>query len=657
MAESDPRTRAAQQQTIDAKEKVRTILQSIARVILADRRAVALATAKGEVLLSNAAAKKIVLGQADILDRLDWPSICASSKRSGSTPIRWNVLSHDFEGEVIHVPLGAIDSYMIRLAQSDLDLSLLRHRARAAALMRVAHDLRTPIQSLLASANALIEKSDGLQSSAEAAQLRRAAELALDHISTVLQVIRGEKPLSESEMDEDFRITDELRSIVALIKPIAATRNTEIEFQIDAPSGLMLHGPLRYVRALFQNLIDNSVNHGGGRVSISLTCKLISDLVEEEQQGAENWCVEFRICDEGGGLPAPQKTRLARALGDLVTLTAAEDAPPPLAIESKRPSAGLNVMANALKQLGGVLEVHDRGPDGGIADGGPDQRLIGTIFVARFSLQNAPDFSAGPAVTQHGGLLAGKHILLVEDSPASRDWLCHVLQSEGAEVHAAGSGPEALALLSRNDQIKQIDLMLSDVTLPRMSGIELAARLTKGDPAAPKKWSAKIVGLTAHADDQIRAACLAAGMTCVLEKPIKPQLLTRILSEILGGSYQKPPVDEKDQAAESIFSHQILDDLIRQLGLERTKSFIHRAIGEARHILDELERDGVGPDTGRRLHAATGACGLTGLQSVEKRLRRIEVEVNTGKTPTPQLLGELRAALEESESAVNERAG
>src|SRR5690606_2597562 len=100
---------------------------------------------------------------------------------------------------------------------------------------------------------------------------------------------------------------------------------------------------------------------------------------------------------------------------------------------------------------------------------------------------NAPDFSTGPAVTQHGGLLAGKHILLVEDSPASRDWLCHVLQSEGAEVHAAGSGPEALALLSRNDQIKQIDLMLSDVTLPRMSGIELAARLTKGDPAAPKK--------------------------------------------------------------------------------------------------------------------------------------------------------------------------
>lgn len=657
MAESDQQTRATHQQSIDAKEKVRTILQSIARVILADRRAVALATAKGEVLLSNAAAKKIVLTQAEILDRLDWPSICASSKRSGSTPIRWNVLSHDFEGEVIHVPLGAIDSYMIRLAQSDLDLSLLRHRARAAALMRVAHDLRTPIQSLLASANALIEKSDGLQSSTEAAQLRRAAELALDHISTVLQVIRGEKPLSESEMDEDFRIADELRSIVDLIEPIAATRNTEIKLQIDAPSGLLLHGPLRYVRALFQNLIDNSVNHGGGRVSISLTCQLISDLVEEEQHGAENWCIEFRICDEGGGLPAPQKARLARALGDLVTLTTPKDAPPPLATESKRPSAGLNVMANALKQLGGVLEVHDRGPDGGIADAGQDQRLIGTIFVARFSLQNAPDFSAGPAVTQPDGLLAGKHILLVEDSPASRDWLCHVLQSAGAEVHAAGSGPEALALLSRNDQIKNIDLMLSDVTLPRMSGIELAARLTKGDPAAPKKWSAKIVGLTAHADDQIRAACLAAGMTCVLEKPIKPQLLTRILSEILGGSYQKPPVDEKDQSAESIFSNQTLDDLIRQLGLERTKSFIHRAIGEARHILDELERDGVGPDTGRRLHAATGACGLTGLQLVEKRLRRIEVEVNMGKTPTPLLLSELRAALEESESAVNERAG
>lgn len=660
MAESEPRPLPPADQHADTKEKIRNTLQSIARVILVDRRAVALVSAKGEILLSNAGAKKVALEQDEILTRLNWAGICAAAKRSGSIQIKWNAQSRDFEGEVIHVPLGGIDSYMIRLAQSDHDLSLLRHRARAAALMRVAHDLRTPIQSLLASANALIEKSKDLQSAPEASQLRRAAELALDHISTVLQVIRGEKAISESEMDEDFPIAAELGRLVDLVQPIAKTRNTEITCQMDVPAGLTLHGPLRYVRALFQNLIDNSVNHGGGRVAITLRCQQINDLVEDEgqtdeSQADESWCVEFTLCDEGGGLPSAQRSRLAQSLGDLVRVAARADSPQPLAAESKRPSAGLNVMAHALKQLGGTLEVHDRGPDGGKAGEDRDQRIIGTIFVARFSLQRAPDFAPAPIVTTGTGLLADRHILLVEDSPASRDWLSHVLQSAGAEVQAVGSGPEALALLSRSDLTKPIDLMLSDVTLPRMSGIELAARLTKGDPTAAKKWTAKIVGLTAHADDAIRTACLAAGMTCVLEKPIKPQLLTRILSEILLGSYQKVATPEEDPANESIFSRQTLDDLIRQLGLERTKSFIHRALGEARHIADELRRDGIGPDTGRRLHAATGACGLTGLQRVEKRLRDIELCVNEGQAPAPSLLDALDTALAESESAVDAR--
>lgn len=655
MAESEPRPLPPVDQHADTKEKIRNALQSIARIIRADRRAVALVSTKGEILLSNAGAKKVALEQEEILSRLNWAGLCAATKRSGSIALKWTAQNRDFEGEVIHVPLGGIDSYMIRLAQSDHDLSLLRHRARAAALMRVAHDLRTPIQSLLASANALIEKSQDLHSSPEANQLRRAAELALDHISTVLQVIRGEKPISDSEMDEDFQIAAELGRLVDLVQPIAKTRNTDITCNIDAPAGLTLHGPLRYVRALFQNLIDNSVNHGGGRVNIRLRCQQINDLVDDDGQPDESWCVEFTLCDEGGGLPSAQRNRLTQALGEVASVATPAQAPQPLAAESKRPSAGLNVMAHALKQLGGTLEVHDRGPDGGKAGESHDQRIIGTIFVARFSLQRAPDFATAPVQAGGTGLLADRHILLVEDSPASRDWLSHVLQSAGAEVQAVGSGPEALALLSRSDLTKPIDLMLSDVTLPRMSGIELAARLTKGDPTAAKKWDAKIVGLTAHADDTIRAACLAAGMTCVLEKPIKPQLLTRILSEILLGSYQKMLAPDEDPANESIFSRQTLEDLIRQLGLERTKSFIHRALGEARHISEELRREGIGPDTGRRLHAATGACGLTGLQLVEKRLRAIEICVNDGQVPAPAQLDALDTALAESESAIDAR--
>ena len=649
MAEKLIESLPSDRQSNEMKEKIRASLQAVARVVVSDRRATALISKMGDVLLLNSEAKRLAFERNEILSRINWDEICIAAKRSGSVAISWTANNQDIEGEVIHIPLDRIDSYLIRMAQSDSDLSLLRHRARAAALMRVAHDLRTPIQSLLASANALIESSAQIQATPEAAHLRRAASLALDHISTVLQVIRGEKPLGASEIDEDFRIDEELRRIVALIQPIAETRNTEISCAIDMPEGLKLRGPLRHIRALFQNLIDNSVNHGGGRVALTLRCALIEDIADEEEASDENWCVELTLKDEGGGLPPAQRNRLAQALGE----TKSEPAVQTLAKESKRPSAGMNVMAYALKQLGGTLTVNDLGPDGQILPLGSDQRIIGTYFTVRFSLHRAPEFLAAAGFDSGERPLSGKQIILVEDSPASRDWLTHVLQSAGAEVHAVGSGPEALALISRNDLPAPIDLMLSDVTLPRMSGIELAAHLTKGDPTASKKWSAKIVGLTAHADDQIRAACLAAGMSCVLEKPIKPQLLTRILSEILLGSYQHIGAFPEEHGTESAISQQTLEDLTRQLGLERTKSFIQRALSEARHILEELRADGVGPDSGRKLHAATGSSGLTGLRLVEKRLREIETEINEARIPTPDILEALALAIDESQSIID----
>lgn len=632
----------------DGTDEVRVVLQSLARVIVSDRRAVALTSTQGEILLANIAAQRLGITREALVERLDWADLCARTRRVGSAAVTWLHDNQEHEGELVHVPLGSAQSFMLRLSESDQEATLLRNRARAARLMRVAHDLRTPIQSLLASAEVLTAQQPGATLPEDTAeQMRRAAELALDHVSNVLAVIRGEQNSRGGQPDEDFRIAEELKALVAMIAPIAAARATEVSLQIDAPPDLTLHGPLRFVRALCQNLIDNSVNHGGGSVALRLECSPLAAALGSDD-AAEIWRVRLELSDEGGGLPPAHRARLAEALG-----LPLDDTGPQLAQPDARPSAGLNVLAHALRQLGGQIQITDRGSDGTGVAPGSNGRVIGTIFTVTFSLPSVQARPAPQAVQPELGLLGGRCILLVEDSPASRDWLTLMLQRAGAEVIAAGSGPEALALLSRNELATRVDLVLTDVTLPRMSGAELARRLQRGDPASAVIWRGKVVGLTAHADDRIRAACLAAGMERVLEKPIQARVLCSALRAVLDDT----PVDAAhDPAAAApavgLLDPQVRRDLTDQLGLDPARNFMRRALSEARSVLDELRSDGVGADTGRRLHAATGASGLTGLRQVEASLRAIELAVENGAGDFTPLYSWLEHAVNQTDAAI-----
>ncbi|MFC0279836.1 response regulator [Falsigemmobacter intermedius] len=632
-------------------EAARPILQALARVMVTDRRAVTLASARGEILLANLSSQRLGIDRESLLQHLDWQALCNTARRSGSAAARWQRETHSFEGEVVHVPLGSAEGFLLRLAESDQESTWLRNRARAATLMRVAHDLRTPIQSLLASAEALTRRDGPGLTEETAHRMRRAAGLALDQVSNVLSVIRGEQSLRGGQPDEDFRLADEVTALVALVEPIAAARATEVVLTLETPPDLTLHGPLRFVRALCQNLIDNSVNHGGGRVELRLTAKPLSAALPLSDGAAELWRVQMELSDEGGGLPAEHRARLAEVLARPGDAEGRD-----ITGSDQRPSAGLSVLAHALRQLGGEMTVADRGADCQALPAQSEERVIGTVFTATFTLPRAPALPQPAAEPQGGGALplAARQILLVEDSPSSRDWITHMLRHAGAEVTSVGSGPEALALLARVEYATRIELVLTDVTLPRMTGIELAERLSRGDPAASLVWRGPVVGLTAHADDRIRAACLRAGMVTVLEKPIQAEDLASGLNAVLSGSAPAPRAAAAGQGGDSPIDAEVSQSLISQIGVEKARDFMLRALREARQVQTELLRDGIGPDTGRRLHAATGACGLTGLRAIERVLRLTEAEVAVTNPCLEPLCDQLDDALSRTEQAIGE---
>ena len=119
--------------------------------------------------------------------------------------------------------------------------------------------------------------------------------------------------------------------------------------------------------------------------------------------------------------------------------------------------------------------------------------------------------------------LAGRRILLAEDNVTNQKVALHLLRSFGLGADVVASGLEVLAVLER----EAYDLILLDVQMPGLDGLETARRIVRARPEpAARPW---MIALTANAMRGDREACLAAGMNDYLSKPIKLPELRAVL--------------------------------------------------------------------------------------------------------------------------------
>ena len=178
---------------------------------------------------------------------------------------------------------------------------------------------------------------------------------------------------------------------------------------------------------------------------------------------------------------------------------------------------GLSICYGIIKQNGGHIEV-----DSEIGNG-----TTFKIFLP-CSTQEVPPL---PQLHNSGDIPNGKEtILLVEDEPMIRIMCMRVLYDNGYKVLEAANGEEALRLV-QNHAAGMIDLLLTDVVMPRMGGIELAICLREARP------DIKILLTSGYADVGPMLPCSPNDMTQdkipFLQKPFMPSELLRQVREVL----------------------------------------------------------------------------------------------------------------------------
>ena len=115
-------------------------------------------------------------------------------------------------------------------------------------------------------------------------------------------------------------------------------------------------------------------------------------------------------------------------------------------------------------------------------------------------------------------------ILVAEDNTINQRVILMMLKHLGYEAAIAANGVEALSILKQSS----FDLVLMDVQMPEMSGLEAASKICELYPAAKRP---RIIALTANAMAEDKELCLMAGMDDYLPKPIRKELLAAALEK------------------------------------------------------------------------------------------------------------------------------
>jgi PAS domain S-box-containing protein len=152
-----------------------------------------------------------------------------------------------------------------------------------------------------------------------------------------------------------------------------------------------------------------------------------------------------------------------------------------------------------------------------------------------------PDETAGKTFDTELGQRLPLHILLAEDNTVNQKLALRFLERMGYRADVAGNGLEVLEALQR----QQYDVVLMDVQMPEMDGLEATRAIHKGLPA---KQHPRIVAMTANAMQGDREECLAAGMDDYLTKPIQVKALHDALERAgleAKRRFESPQIPEK----------------------------------------------------------------------------------------------------------------
>ena len=395
------------------------------------------------------------------------------------------------------------------------------NRSKSDFLAGMSNEIRTPMNSIMGFAEMAL-------GDANPPGTKDCLNKILENSNWLLQLIDDIMDISNIESGKvgveniSFDLGDLMTACRTAILPSATEKGLSVHFYVEPPRDSLLHGDPVKLSQILMNLLTNAVKF--------TETGTISALVSVRRSTPEVTVISFDVKDTGIGMTEEQLKTIFDPFTQAETGTAHKYGGGGL---------GLPIARYFIEMMGGRLFAESTVGKGSKFN-----------FELTFSTTSKMDEiirEEKPVSNDTMKPVFSGEVLVCEDNLMSQQVICDHLSRVGLEVTVADNGKDGFDLVDvrRMKNEKQFDLILMDIYMPIMDGLEAAAEIIRLDTGVP------IVAMTANVMADDKDVYLSRGMKDVVGKPFSRQELWRCLKKYLEPVSYQQETDPMDEKAES----------------------------------------------------------------------------------------------------------
>jgi signal transduction histidine kinase/ActR/RegA family two-component response regulator len=371
------------------------------------------------------------------------------------------------------------------------------NRAKSIFLANMSHEIRTPLNGVIGMLQLMQRTSLDAEQEEYAGIALQSSKRLTRLLSDILDLSRIEAGRVELN-DSPYNFKEMIHSISQLFGPVARQKGLEFHLKVDSKLPSTLLGDMLRLQQILSNLIGNAIKFTeSGYIELE-ACFLPATYGEKPR-------VLFIVSDTGVGIPEGMHEKLfepfTQGEGDY-------------ARQFQGAGLGLTICRELVRLMGGNISV-------------ASNIGRGAEFYVAIPFKPAPLEPSFEPVAAPKPSTPTLRILLAEDDKVSQLALVKMLEKKGHRVHAVEDGQNALASLAA----KPFDVVIMDVQMPIMDGVQATENIRKGD-GGEAAINIPIIAMTAYAMSGDKEKFLSAGMNGYVSKPVDYAELENLLEQV-----------------------------------------------------------------------------------------------------------------------------